>query len=77
LLPRLDPERNSNTFDLHARQTNFGAAFTGREVLGLTPGAQFLAYIFNDNLVADNYSSTRRMSKAAARNGTTRVWPQT
>ncbi len=46
---------NTNTFDLHARQTAFGAAFTGPEILGLTPGANFLAFLFNDNLVSDNY----------------------
>jgi hypothetical protein len=55
LFPRLDPGRNTNTFDLHARQTSFGATFTGPEVLGLNPGARFLAYIFNDNLVSYEY----------------------
>jgi hypothetical protein len=55
LFPRLDPANNTNTFDLHARQTSFGATFTGPEVLGLTPGGTFVAYIFNDNLVSDEY----------------------
>lgn len=55
LFPLLDPANDTNTFDLHARQTAFGAAFTGPEVKGLTPGAQFLAFLFSDNFVSDNY----------------------
>lgn len=45
----------TNTFDLHARQTNFGAVLTGPEVLGFTPGATFLGFIQNDNLSSDAY----------------------
>ncbi|MBX7104614.1 MAG: hypothetical protein K1X57_11070 [Gemmataceae bacterium] len=46
---------NTNTFDLHARQSAFGAVFTGPEVLGFTPGANFLGFIQNDNLTSDAY----------------------
>lgn len=38
LLPPSPFGLNTNTFDLHARQTNFGAMFTGPEVMGFTPG---------------------------------------
>lgn len=55
LLPPSPFGLNTNTFDLHARQTNFGAAFTGPEVLGFTPGATFVAFIQNDNLTSDGY----------------------
>lgn len=55
LLPRPDSGNPTNTFDLHARQTGFGAVFKGPEVLGLTPGAYFLAFIQNDNLTSDAY----------------------
>lgn len=46
---------NTNTFDLHARQTAFGASFSGPEVLGFTPGAFFLGFIQSENLTSDGY----------------------
>lgn len=46
---------NTNTFDLHARQTAFGASFSGPEVLGFTPGAYFLGFVQNDVLTSDAY----------------------
>lgn len=46
---------NTNTFDLHARQSAFGASFSGPEVLGFTPGGFFLGFIQNDNLTSDAY----------------------
>jgi hypothetical protein len=46
---------NTNTFDLHARQTNFGAVFTGPDVMGFTPSATFLGFVQNDNLTSDGY----------------------
>lgn len=46
---------NTNTFDLHARQTSFGASFTGAEVNGFRPGATFLGFIQNDSLTSDSY----------------------
>jgi hypothetical protein len=55
LLPRPDSGNNTNTFDLHARQTAIGAIFSGPEVFGLTPGANFLGFIQNDNLSSDAY----------------------
>lgn len=55
LLPPSPYGFNTNTFDLHARQTNFGAAFTGPDVLGFTPGAFFLGFIQNDNMTSDAY----------------------
>jgi hypothetical protein len=46
---------DSNTFDLHARQSSINARFVGPEVLGLTPGAETLTLFFNDNITDDNY----------------------
>ena len=45
----------TNTVDLHARQTSFGASFTGPQVFGFTPGAFFLGFIQNDSLSSDAY----------------------
>jgi hypothetical protein len=45
----------TNTFDLHARQTAFGASFSGPEVLGFTPGGYFLGFIQNSTLTNDGY----------------------
>jgi hypothetical protein len=55
LLPPSPFGLNSNTFDLHARQSAFGASFSGPEVLGFTPGAYFLGFIQNDVLTNDAY----------------------
>ncbi len=55
ILPPSPSGRATNTFDLHARQTSFGAAFSGPEVMGLTPGAFFLGFIQNDSLTNDAY----------------------
>jgi hypothetical protein len=55
LLPPSPFGLNTNTFDLHARQTNFGAAFTGPEVMGFTPGATVVAFVQNDSLTNDAY----------------------
>jgi hypothetical protein len=55
LLPPSPFGLNTNTFDLHARQTSFGAAFTGPEVMGFTPGAFFVGFIQNDSLTNDAY----------------------
>lgn len=55
LLPRPDNGNPTNTFDLQARQSGFGAVFKGPELWGLTPGAYFLAFIQNDNLTSDAY----------------------
>lgn len=55
LLPPSPFGLNTNTFDLHARQSAIGAAFSGPEVLGFTPGANFLGFIQNDVLTNDAY----------------------
>ncbi len=46
---------NTNTFDLGARQSAFGAIFSGPEVCGLTPGATVLVFLANDSMVSDTY----------------------
>ncbi len=55
LLPPSAAGNRTNTFDLHARQTGFGAMFSGPEIMGLTPGAYFLGFVQNDNLTSDAY----------------------
>jgi hypothetical protein len=55
LLPGSPFGLSTNTFDLHGRQTAFGAMFEGPEINGLTPGAFFLGFIQNDNLLNDAY----------------------
>jgi hypothetical protein len=55
LLPPSPTGLNTNTFDLHARQSGIGASFSGPEVLGFTPGAFFLGFIQNDVLTSDAY----------------------
>lgn len=55
LLPPSPYGLNTNTFDLHARQSAFGASFSGPEVLGFTPGAFFLGFIQSENLTSDGY----------------------
>jgi hypothetical protein len=55
MLPPSPTGLNTNTFDLHARQSGFGASFSGPEVLGFTPGAFFLGFIQNDVLTSDAY----------------------
>jgi hypothetical protein len=53
--PRSPTGQASNTFDLHGRQSSIDARFSGPEVLGLTPGAEILAFFFNDTITNDNY----------------------
>lgn len=55
LLPPSPLGLNTNTFDLHARQSAFGASFSGPDVLGFTPGAYFLGFMQNDVLTNDAY----------------------
>ena len=55
LLPESPFGFKTNTFDLHARQTNFGFVFQGPKLKGLNTGAVLLAFIQNENLVADAY----------------------
>lgn len=53
--PRSPTGQASNTFDLHGRQSSIDARFSGPEVLGLTPGAEILAFFFKDTITNDNY----------------------
>lgn len=55
LLPGSPFGLDTNTFDIHARQSNIGASFTGPEARGFTPSATFLAFIANDSLTGDSY----------------------
>jgi hypothetical protein len=55
LLPSSPFGLNTNTFDIHARQSNIGAVFVGPQVNGLTPSATFVSFIANDTLTGDSY----------------------
>lgn len=55
LLPDSPFGLNTNTFDIHARQSNIGAIFIGPETNGFTPSATFVSFIANDTLTGDNY----------------------
>lgn len=55
LLPDSPFGLNTNTFDIHARQSNIGATFIGPEINGFTPSATFVSFIANDTLTGDNY----------------------
>ncbi|MFM8287820.1 MAG: hypothetical protein ACKOGA_13955 [Planctomycetaceae bacterium] len=45
----------TNTFEMHARQTNFNIGFTGPEYEGFTPGAFVKLYMTNSSLTSDTY----------------------
>lgn len=45
----------TNTFEMHARQTNFNVGFTGPEYGGFTPGAFLKLYMTNSSLTSDTY----------------------
>ncbi len=55
LFPESPAGFDTNTFDLHARQSSISTRFTAPEVFGLTPGAETLTLFFNDNITDDNY----------------------
>lgn len=55
LLPESPFGLNTNTFDIHARQSNLGAVFSGPKAGSFTPSATFLAFIANDSLTDDSY----------------------
>lgn len=55
LFPASPTGQDTNTFDLHARQSSINARLSGPEVFGLTPGAEILTLFFNDNITDDNY----------------------
>jgi len=45
----------TNTFEMHARQTNFNVGFTGPEYGGFTPGGFLKLYMTNSSLTSDTY----------------------
>lgn len=55
LLPSSPFGLNTNTFDIHARQSNIGAMFIAPQVNGFTPSATFVSFIANDTLTGDSY----------------------
>lgn len=55
LYPKDPTGQDTNTFDLHARQSAISARFSGPTVFGFTPGAETLTLFFNDNISDDNY----------------------
>ncbi len=46
---------NTNTFDLHGRQTNFQGIFSGPEMFGFQTGAFTRIYLQNGSLTSDTY----------------------
>ncbi len=55
LLPASPFGLNTNTFDIHGRQSNIGATFIGPDANGFTPSATFVSFIANDTLTGDSY----------------------
>lgn len=55
LLPESPFGLNTNTFDIHGRQSNIGATFIGPDANGFTPSATFVSFIANDTLTGDSY----------------------
>jgi len=55
LLPSSPFGLNTNTFDIHARQSNIGAMFIAPQMNGFTPSATFVSFIANDTLTGDSY----------------------
>jgi hypothetical protein len=55
LLPGSPFGLETNTFDIHARQSNIGAVFTGPKAGSFTPSGTFVGFIANDSLTGDAY----------------------
>jgi len=55
LLPSSPFGLNTNTFDIHGRQSNIGVTFIGPDASGFTPSATFVSFIANDTLTGDSY----------------------
>jgi hypothetical protein len=55
LLPDSPTGLDTNTFDLHARQSSIGALVSGPNVGDFRSGATMLTFLQNDNLTADDY----------------------
>ena len=46
---------DQTTFDLHARQSTIGAAFTGPQMGGFQSGGLVMAMFYNDAVIVDQY----------------------
>jgi hypothetical protein len=46
---------NEHTVDIHARQTTLGAAFSGPQLGNFQVGGLFIAMLFNDAIIVDQY----------------------
>ena len=68
---------NTNTFDIHARQSNLVLLFSGPQAGAFTPSATFLAFIANDSLTGDSYglSALQRFWRIEERRVAIRGWP--
>lgn len=55
LLPDSPTGLDTNTFDLHARQSSLGAIVAGPDLGDFESGATMLTFLQNDNLTADDY----------------------
>jgi hypothetical protein len=55
LLPDSPFDLDTNSFDLHARQSYVGAVFSGPQVGEFQAGGQFLTFVQNSDLSADDY----------------------
>ena len=55
LLPDSPFGLDTNTFDLHARQSYVGALFSGPDLGTFKTGAQILTFLQNDSLTTDDY----------------------
>jgi hypothetical protein len=55
LLPRSPFGLNTNSFEMHGRQSSLQAAFSGPEVAGFTPGALAKLYLISGSLTSDSY----------------------
>lgn len=55
LLPDSPTGLDTNTFDLHARQSSLGAVVTGPDIGDFRSSATVLTFLQNDNLTADDY----------------------
>lgn len=55
LLPDAGSGFNERTVSLHARQSTLGAAFAGPKFGGLQSGGMFIAMLYNDAVIVDQY----------------------
>jgi len=55
LLPEAVAGFDENTFDMHARQSTLGAAFTGPQFGGFQSGGLIVGMFYNDAVIVDQY----------------------